>query len=234
MSYTAPLRANTSTDLIIGPFVDSTDGDSEETALGLVQADVMLSKNAGAAAQKAETTSPTHRADGFYWCILNNTDTDTVGRLTLWVHKAGALAVRHDYMVLPEPVYDALYASGGSSGQGIFPAMVDAIFAELIGGAAFSAHVQFQTDTLASQQTPANPIIRGGTVAAAAAGTVTLDAGASAVDDAYTGLLILITAGTGEGQSRYITDYVGSTKVATIDGNWTVQPDSASRFVILR
>lgn len=74
--------------------------------------------------------------------------------------------------------------------------------------------------------------VRTGTAQAGAAGTVTLDASASATDDFYNGQIIFITAGTGAGQSRRITDYVGSTKVATIQPNWVTNPGATSVFVI--
>ena len=55
-----------------------------------------------------------------------------------------------------------------------------------------------------------------GTAQAGAAGTITLAAGASAVDDFYAGQPINITSGTGNGHKGTITAYVGSTKVATV------------------
>jgi hypothetical protein len=76
-------------------------------------------------------------------------------------------------------------------------------------------------------------IHRANTAQAGAAGTITLDTGASAVDDFYNSQLIVITSGTGLHQARQITDYVGSTKVATITPNWATNPASDSVFVIL-
>lgn len=74
--------------------------------------------------------------------------------------------------------------------------------------------------------------IRSSTAQAGAATTITLDAGASAVDDFYNNALIVITAGTGVGQSRFISDYVGATKVATVPA-WVTNPSSDSVFVIV-
>ena len=73
---------------------------------------------------------------------------------------------------------------------------------------------------------------RSNTAAAGAANTITLDAGASATDDIYNGSIITITSGTGSGQSRTISDYVGATKVATVSTNWTTQPNNTSVFSI--
>lgn len=78
--------------------------------------------------------------------------------------------------------------------------------------------------------------IRANTAQAGAAGSITLDAGASAKDDFYNGLLVLITNNDPSGaqyQLRRITDYVGSTKVASIGPNWTTNPTSSSTFSIL-
>ena len=75
--------------------------------------------------------------------------------------------------------------------------------------------------------------IRSNTAQAGAAGTITLDASASAVDDFYNDTLVYLTGGTGAGQVRRIRDYVGSTKVATIIPNWTTTPDATTTFAIL-
>lgn len=71
-----------------------------------------------------------------------------------------------------------------------------------------------------------------GTAQSGAAGTITLAAGESAVDDFFNGAVIYLTGGTGIGQYRKITDYVGSTKVATIDTNWVTNPDATSTYLI--
>jgi len=73
---------------------------------------------------------------------------------------------------------------------------------------------------------------RRGTAQAGAASTITLDAAASADNDAYNGGVIRIVGGTGEGQSKTISDYVGSTKVATVDSAWATEPDDTSVFAI--
>lgn len=114
MSFAGFLRQNTAVDVLVGPFVDSTDGDTEETGLTIAQADVRLSKNGQTGAQKNDNTTCAHDADGFYNCELDATDTNTVGQLTLWVHVAGALAVRHDYQVIEDAVYDRLFADSAA------------------------------------------------------------------------------------------------------------------------
>ena len=67
---------------------------------------------------------------------------------------------------------------------------------------------------------------------AGGASTITLDTGATATDSLYNGNIVAIIAGTGAGQNRVITGYVGSTRVATVDTPWVVNPDSTSVFAL--
>lgn len=62
--------------------------------------------------------------------------------------------------------------------------------------------------------------------------TIELDAGASAVNDFYNGMVIAINGGTGDGQVRTIIDYVGATKIATLDSEWDEVPDATSEFIV--
>jgi len=105
------LRQSTAVTLKIGPFVDSTDGNTAETALTISQADVRLSKNGADIAQKTEATSCTHDELGMYDCPVDATDTGTLGRLDLVVAETGALVVRHTYMVVPANVWDSLFGA---------------------------------------------------------------------------------------------------------------------------
>ena len=71
-----------------------------------------------------------------------------------------------------------------------------------------------------------------GTAQAGASSTITLTSSASAIDDRYNNFTITITGGTGSGQSKLITDYVGSTKIATISGTWAITPNNTSVYSI--
>jgi hypothetical protein len=80
------------------------------------------------------------------------------------------------------------------------------------------------------------PVIRTGTAQAGSGSTITLDSGASALDDFYNGCYVNITNNSpsnAQGQARRITDYVGSTRVATVEAAWGTNPSSASTFEIL-
>jgi hypothetical protein len=73
--------------------------------------------------------------------------------------------------------------------------------------------------------------LRAGTAAGGAAGSITLDAGASAVDDFYNGCLVVGVLDSAT-EARIITDYTGSTKVAAVTPNWVTTPDSDDTFTI--
>lgn len=74
--------------------------------------------------------------------------------------------------------------------------------------------------------------ITSGTAAAGSTGTtLNLAASALAVNDVYNDMTVAITGGTGSGQSRTITDYVGATKIATVAA-WSVTPDNTSTYTI--
>lgn len=92
--------------------MDDTDGATAETGLTISQADVQLSKNGAAFAQKNDSNSATHDANGWYRCALDTTDTNTLGRLIVAVSESGALPVWREFTVLPANVFDSLI--GGS------------------------------------------------------------------------------------------------------------------------
>lgn len=105
------LKQSTAVTLKLGPFLDDTDGKTAETALTIAQVDVRLSKNGGDIAQKTEVTSCTHDELGIYGCPIDVTDTNTLGRLQLFVHESGALPVWHEYLVIPANVYDSMFST---------------------------------------------------------------------------------------------------------------------------
>jgi hypothetical protein len=60
--------------------------------------------------------------------------------------------------------------------------------------------------------------------------TITLAAGASPYDNYYNSMRITITSGLGSGQTANVILYDGTTKVATVDANWSTQPDISSNY----
>lgn len=74
---------------------------------------------------------------------------------------------------------------------------------------------------------------RSNTAQAGGATSITLDASASSTTDFYINQLAYLTGGTGVGQSRFITAYNGTTKVATVNSAWATNPDNTSTFAII-
>ena len=69
-----------------------------------------------------------------------------------------------------------------------------------------------------------------GTAAAGDTSSITFPASASAATDYYRPGMVLLTAGTGAGQSRRIESYDGDTKIATVATAWSVVPDATTEF----
>jgi len=102
------LKQSTAVEIGIGPFVDSTDGFTAETALSITQPDIRLKKNGGAWAQKNAAQTLAHEENGWYEIALDTTDTNTLGILIVAITKSGALPVWKEYLVVPANVYEAL------------------------------------------------------------------------------------------------------------------------------
>jgi hypothetical protein len=336
------LKQSTAVDIGMGPFVDSTDGNTAETALTITQPDIRLKKNGGAWAQKNAAQTLSHEENGWYEVSLDATDTNTLGELIVAIHESGALPVWRVFQVVPAHVYDGLVAGsdklqvdvaewlgtaaatptvagvpevdvthwngsavatpdsaghpkvtikdGTGTGEldtlsgkvllqdGAVTAAVvatdaiddDALSANAVtaiqSGLATAAAVNTVDDLLDTEMPaltaavaalptaaaiadavldePLSGHITAGTLGAAlqtasgvaqagAVGSITLAAGASATDSYYVGLTIVIISGTGAGQARTISAYVGATKVASVSSNWGTTPDTTSRYVIL-
>ena len=73
--------------------------------------------------------------------------------------------------------------------------------------------------------------IRSGTAAGGAAGYITLDGSASALDDTYNGMVCIATIDTNV-EVRVISDYTGSNQQAAVVPNWNVVPDIDDTFII--
>ncbi len=75
-------------------------------------------------------------------------------------------------------------------------------------------------------------VIASGTAQAGAATTITLSTYSIGATTYYAGCTITITGGTGEGQTKTITQYNGVTRVATVLSAWSTNPDDTSTYEI--
>lgn len=103
------LRQSTaSQEVLLGPFVDDTDGKTAETGLTIANTDIKLWVEGATSEASKNSGGATHIASGRYYAVLDATDTATLGKLEINVHVSGALPVRREFMVLTAMVYDSL------------------------------------------------------------------------------------------------------------------------------
>lgn len=256
-------QSTASQEIPLGYFVDSTDGNTEETGLTIANTDIKLWKTGATTLANKNSGGATHISNGLYYTVLDATDSNTLGPMVVFCHVSGALAVRVECVVLAANVYDSLIGGGDildvSTTQFNGSAVTQSggrpeVNTSHISGSAVSAAsaqigvnvVQVSGDATAADNLEAAydgtgyrdadnefNILNYGTAQAGAAGTITLAAGASSTDDFYNNTLVQITGGTGVGQARFISDYVGSTRVANVNENWITNPDNTSVYAVL-
>lgn len=106
------LRQSTaSQEILLGPFVDDTDGKTPKNALTIANTDIKLFKSGATSFTDKNSGGATFISNGNYYAVLDATDSNTVGNLEIMVQVTGALPVRREYSVLPAAVYDAVYGS---------------------------------------------------------------------------------------------------------------------------
>jgi len=101
-------QSTASQEVPLGYFVDSTDGNTEETGLTIANTDIKVWKTGATTLANKNSGGATHISNGIYYAVLDATDTDTLGPLVIFVHVSGALTVRLECCVLAANVYDSL------------------------------------------------------------------------------------------------------------------------------
>lgn len=105
-------QSTASQEIPLGYFVDSANGNDEETGLSIANTDIKLWKTGATSLANKNSGGATHISNGVYYCVLDATDTNTLGSLVVFIHVAGALAVRVECVVLAANVYDSLIGGG--------------------------------------------------------------------------------------------------------------------------
>lgn len=110
-----PLKYSTASQtVILGPFLDDSDGKTAETGLTIANTAIKLKKHNGTSDTNKNSGGATHIANGYYYTTLDATDTNTIGRLVISVNASGALPVWHEFVVYPAEAYDYLFAAAGT------------------------------------------------------------------------------------------------------------------------
>lgn len=159
----------------------------------------------------------------------------TIGAISAVGRVVGSFSIDNRVTALANAIWDeaiASHVSAGSAGERIerLDLLASGGSGELTGTRA--GKLDNLNDTIGSRLATTDFYLRVATAQAGGATSITLDGGASGVNDYYNGLIVTILAGTGSKQSRLITDYDGGTFVATVEPAWATNPDATSVFVL--
>lgn len=166
-------QSTASQEVLLGPFLDDTDGKTAETALSIANTDIKVWKAGGTTEASKNSGGATHIASGRYYAVLDATDTDTVGPLVLNVHVAGALPVRLVCTVLSAKVFDSLIGATDNLEVDVIQWLGTAVSTPTVAGV---PNVNCKTwNDLATVALPLVPTTAGRTLDVAATGEAGLD-----------------------------------------------------------
>jgi len=107
------LKHSTSSQVIpIGIYLDSTDGDTAETGLTILNTDLQVWKTGATSLVNKNSGGATHMSIGVYQLTLDATDTNTLGPIKIYSHVSGALVVVFEGLIVPVTTYDAMITNG--------------------------------------------------------------------------------------------------------------------------
>lgn len=232
------LKQSTAVTRTMGPFYDSTDGVTLETALTITATDVKVIKNGGASANKNSASAESHLANGLYTLTLDATDTGTLGELIVHVNESGALLNVEYFQVVPANAYDAIYGADDdlvdANGRVNVGLWLDAAVT-LSSNNNPDVNINEISDSANApgvlEDTMLGPLVGTFTGTPSTTSMATATAAFSSSDDWYNGRLLTILNGSAAGQQTDITDYTGSSKTFTVTAVATA-PASGDKFII--
>lgn len=131
-------QSTASQEIPIGYMVDSTDGNTEETALTIANTDIKLWKNGATTLANKNSGGGTHISNGIYYAVLDATDTDTLGPLKVFVHVAGALPFEDSYEVVTAAQWDEIHSGTETAKLARATYLVDTTIATLASQTSFT------------------------------------------------------------------------------------------------
>lgn len=207
------LRRNTSVNVTVGPVVSQADGVTPVTNLSIATAtEAKIAKqNAGALVSIAGLTF-THIENGIYTLALTTNETNTAGNLVVLIENPATIRpIRMEFQVVPETVYDALYAGTATLATNA---------SQIAGDATAASNMAAGADALVT-----------GTVASGST-TSLINTNLTATDNNfYSGRVITFKTGLLAGQSAAISAYNGQTFQLTVTA-LTRAPSNGDTFVI--
>ena len=92
--------------LLLGPFVDETDGFTAETGLTISNTDIKLHKYGTLVLANKYLGGATHVSGGIYKVTFGTYDTNTLGPMRIFVHVSGARPIVIDTFVVYSDAFD--------------------------------------------------------------------------------------------------------------------------------
>lgn len=178
--------------------------------------------------------------------LVGSTDLNVAGKTAVLCSGSGVTSPLMIFDVVQDPAYQANINGDLAIPDDVLDVALSAHTTSGTSGAALNnldaptssilsaiSTVQVDVDDVQNRVPPI------GTAQAGSANTITLASTESATSQVIRFSVIRIVSGTGAGQTAKISDYNGSTKVATIvctnsttNGNWITNPDATSVYLI--
>lgn len=228
------LKQNTSVKVPLGPFVDATDGGTLETAIAFASGEAQLIKHDSATiVDIGGNTFSAHLGGGFYNLTLTETDTNTLGMLSIAAKDSAARPVALTAMVMPIQVWNSFFSTdllevdakefNGNATSGL-----------LTGTSALKADVtQISGSATAADNLEASAKgIVAGVVSTGSTVTKVVTTLTEATNDHYNSRTIVFITGNLAGQAATISDYNGASKELTVSA-LTEVPANTDQFVIV-
>ena len=110
-----PVKFNTGSQIVMfGPFLDDTDGKTNETGLAISAGNILLHKKNAVSTVIHSLSGATHKVSGLYVVTLGTGDTNAHGPMTMFIDVTGALSERLEILVMEANAYDAQFAALGT------------------------------------------------------------------------------------------------------------------------
>lgn len=180
-------QSTASQEVPLGYFLDSTDGNTEETALSIANTDIKIWKTGATTLANKNSGGATHISNGIYYATLDATDTNTLGPMTIFVHVSGALTVKVDCLVLPTNVYDSLIAGTDTLNADVTQWLGTAVATPTTAGVPEVDLTHISGDSSAADNLEADYDGTGYNKSASTIGTCTANTDMRGTDSAYTG-----------------------------------------------
>lgn len=104
-------QSTTSQEIPLGPFVLASDGITLAGSLTILNTGIKIWKSGATTLADKNSGGATYISNGVYYCVLDATDTDTIGPLVIFISPEDALSVRVECVVLDEAVYDVMFGT---------------------------------------------------------------------------------------------------------------------------